>query len=59
MLGVREEGREWEKGFAKGHDETRGGDGYILFVDCGDIPWLGLPDLASKNIGCPIKLNFG
>lgn len=35
-----------------------GGDGYILYPDGGDSSWIGLPDLASKNMGLLIKFEF-
>lgn len=35
-----------------------GGDGYILYPDGGDSSWIGLPDLASKNMGLLVRFEF-
>lgn len=51
--------RVWERaGSGKREDLQRGIDGYFLYLDCDAISWVGLPELASKNIGHPIKLEF-
>lgn len=32
--------------------------GYDFYFDCGDISWVGLPDLSSENTRHPTKFEF-